>query len=403
MMNYVKYEEAIDVNNYLWGRIFIYCIEHKIDFITLYKKLMIKIYTWQKLAKPNFLPENPLILSSFEAELDFILGELNITLEELLTPSDMAQKVIEFCDNLFWKPYEANTEDLCFAQSASYVPENFNPFESIDIERGKCLNLSTFEWNYYVDVNITGPRLMNIKNISDKKECYLNMATSSFIGNAFTLYRCNGGKIAKYIDFELELDFEDYAILDFKDAIVKTTLRKCSEESHSIEMINGIVFLLDNKTKEITSHIVPIMYCKECNIYYMHKIDYDSLIMKGRPLFRVTENIKWINKSYTAFKQLSKESIFKLCGYNVNAIEDLDEKERHGILNFMIQRKIVSIQETINFITWLINTHKNSLKYSEAIKKWRDDIKFVKESNLSDKMVGIAGVTVSSSNTFSFN
>lgn len=121
------------MNNYLWGRIFIYCIEHKIDFITLYKKLMIKIYTWQKLAKPNFLPENPLILSSFEAELDFILGELNITLEELLTPSDMAQKVIEFCDNLFWKPYEANTEDLCFAQSASYVPENFNPFESIDI------------------------------------------------------------------------------------------------------------------------------------------------------------------------------------------------------------------------------------------------------------------------------
>ena len=50
------------------------------------------------------------------------------------------------------------------------------------------------------------------------------------------------------------------------------------------------------------------------------------------------------------FSQLNTESTFKVYGYTVDVNEGLSDKARHNLLDFLINRKIVTVLQTLNFL-----------------------------------------------------
>lgn len=167
----------------------------------------------------------------------------------------------------------------------------------------------------------------------------------------------------------------DAKIIDFKDVVVKSTIRKCDNEDHHTELIEGIIFLIEKKTNKIIYKDIPLLYCHECNVYYLYEFDYNALRIIGRPLLRLYT--KKPSGNMIDFQTLSTESIFKICGYTVDANEGVSDNTRRNILKFLIQRNIVSLTQTLNFLHWLIDTRKNNRNMYHAVKKWESDLKFI--------------------------
>ena len=96
-----------------------------------------------------------------------------------------------------------------------------------------------------------------------------------------------------------------------------------------------------------------------------------------------------LHKSGSAdiFSQLNTESIFKVCGYTVDVNEGLSDKVRHNLLDFLINRKIVTVLQTLNFLQWLINSRKNNLNMYNAVQKWENDFSYINEKYNSSQNV----------------
>lgn len=52
-----------------------------------------------------------------------------------------------------------------------------------------------------------------------------------------------------------EISINDYKILDFKDIIVKSAVKKCDNPEHETKIINGIFFIMIRKTGEIKNKL----------------------------------------------------------------------------------------------------------------------------------------------------
>lgn len=118
----------------------------------------------------------------------------------------------------------------------------------------------------------------------------------------------------------------------------------------------------------------------------MYDFEYNSLCMQGRPLCKIYNHL---HKSGSAdiFSQLNTESIFKVCGYTVDVNEGLSDKARHNLLDFLINRKIVTVLQTLNFLQWLINSRKNNLNMYNAVQKWENDFSYINEKYNSSQNV----------------
>ncbi len=144
---------------------------------------------------------------------------------------------------------------------------------------------------------------------------------------------------------------------------------------------------LDNTTYEIVPETVPLLYCKTCNIYYMYEDQYNTLSKKGKILCRIY-NLKQWQEGYTCddfFGKLNMESIFKICGYSVSSNSSIPDQARQNLLSFLIDRKIVSLAQTLNFLHWLIDNRKDSARMQNAVKKWKSDLKYITEKYRDNK------------------
>ena len=64
-------------------------------------------------------------------------------------------------------------------------------------------------------------------------------------------------------------------------------------------------------------------------------------------------------------------------GYTVNAQDNLSDDERQRILSFVIENKIMKVDEIIFFIEWLINRNSGKDFYNARL-KWNRDIGFLR-------------------------
>ena len=130
-----------------------------------------------------------------------------------------------------------------------------------------------------------------------------------------------------------------------------------------------ICYKSGNKDKQI----VPIVYCKNCNKYYILQADYDSLYSKTKvPLVRFISDKK-------GFDSLREESPLKLFGYNVSQKENLSSKERHNILKMIYKKGIMPKRIIVSYLYSFINSHTNEI-FITARERWQSDIDYVNKN-----------------------
>lgn len=381
------------MHTFIWGNIFIYCIEHNLDFLKIYKQLFDELYEADSFISPdiNTLKQRNLF-STVEKEFNIFTNRFHIPASIILnTNTEKGALELLKSANFESHVYQRNalSWELC---NAEYEYSDVE-MEISEVHFGKEFNYDLLQFEYYVYVNLSvEARFEKVEN-NKKISCRRLVLSSCLLGPQVELYRCTSGKFADEINFHLKnRGIDSYQILDFKNVVVKTVFKRCQNHGHDLSILKGIVFILDRKTKEVITKTVPIMFCEKCNIYYLHKIDYDSLMLSGRILCRIVDGEHVDSISSISFEKLSKESLYKICGYNVNANEDITDTERQSILQFMIQRNIVTMQEAINFLSWLVQIHKN--KDYLAVSKWKKDINFLKGFFQQDIEIGISEITI---------
>jgi len=374
--------------NYTFANIFLYCYEHKINFSKLLDRIAAKKEKEYLGNAPYFMKGMPYNqIWSLESELNILPEELHISTELLLFPRNYTQKVLNFLEE-FDCDFECETvsfdpEDLSWN---IWIPSYANK-NSFFFSINKFLNVDNMKYEYHILVQMVGL-------------CMSLMG--AMIGNGLVIYDTEIGEhideIDRYIDKVIDkmelVDAETGmplttpgTILDFKNVIIKSSIHQCAKDNHDTCIRNALIYILDNTTYEIVPETVPLLYCKTCNIYYMYEDQYNTLSKKGKILCRIY-NLKQWQEGYTSdvfFGKLNMESIFKICGYSVSSNSSVPDQARQNLLSFLIDRKIVSLAQTLNFLHWLIDNRKDSARMQNAVKKWKSDLKYITEKYRDNK------------------
>ena len=374
--------------NYIFANIFLHCYERKIDFESLVKRISEKKEKEYLNGAPPFIKDMSYNqIWSLESELNILSEELRISTELLLFPRNYTQKVLNFLEE-FDCDFECETvsfdpEDLSWN---IWIPSYANK-NSFFFSINKFLNVDNMKYEYHILVQMVGL-------------CMSLMG--AMMGNGLVIYDTEIGghieEIDRYIDKAIDkMDVVNAetgkpiinpgTILDFKNVIIKSSIHQCAKDNHDTCIRNALIYILDNTTYEIVPETVPLLYCKTCNIYYMYEDQYNTLSKKGKILCRIY-NLKQWQEGYTSddfFGKLNMESIFKICGYSVSSNSSIPDQARQNLLSFLIDRKIVSLAQTLNFLHWLIDNRKDSARMQNAVKKWKSDLKYITEKYRDNK------------------
>ena len=374
--------------NYIFANIFLHCYERKIDFESLVKRISEKKEKEYLNGAPPFIKDMSYNqIWSLESELNILSEELRISTELLLFPRNYTQKVLNFLEE-FDCDFECETvsfdpEDLSWN---IWIPSYANK-NSFFFSINKFLNVDNMKYEYHILVQMVGL-------------CMSLMG--AMMGNGLVIYDTEIGghieEIDRYIDKAIDkMDVVNAetgkpiinpgTILDFKNVIIKSSIHQCAKDNHDTCIRNALIYILDNTTYEIIPETVPLLYCKTCNVYYMYEDQYNTLSKKGKILCRIY-NLKQWQEGYTSddfFGKLNMESIFKICGYSVSSNSSIPDQARQNLLSFLIDRKIVSLAQTLNFLHWLIDNRKDSARMQNAVKKWKSDLKYITEKYRDNK------------------
>jgi hypothetical protein len=422
------------VGNHIWGNIYLYCWENKIDFRKVFDKLRdteLEAYKEGcnqfmipfKTTKYESLNRRKLVGSTLEIDVDILTSCFHIPLEEIFKPQNYQKRLIELMKSVeracnYYAEHEFIHRDGELKFHITYdtvFDENYESLDNISIEYyfTKYYNEDTRSFYYSISVDLINAKWaaaytdisMAYYNLNDpiyfRGICLYN-GDSPIIAeyfhkiakyDTFTEYKYEefSGKnnitwISRTDEILSEVYSDDYQIIDYKSIVVKSAIRKCDNEEHHTKIVNGIFFTISCKTGEIKTKIIPLVYCQECNAYFMYDYEYDALRIEGRPLCKIYNHLHQVG-SADIFSQLSTESIFKVCGYTVDANEGLSDAARHNLLDFLINRKIVTVLQTLNFLQWLINSRKNNQNMYNAVQKWESDFSYINERRNSSQNV----------------
>lgn len=163
--------------------------------------------------------------------------------------------------------------------------------------------------------------------------------------------------------------------INFYSVIVLSNTYKCSSEHQTKDLV-GRIPILDQHGK-LTYKEVNLSYCYSCKKITMLRSDFNRIhenimckIVDETSILQETQN--------DSFGTLNKEHLIKQYGYNVQAKKNLSSKQRQIILATLIEADILNRREIINHIEWTMQNHKNKPSSQQAIRKWTEDIEFVR-------------------------
>ena len=409
--------------NHIWGNVYLYCWEHGIDFREIYYKLIETEWkAYQEVSEELHIPLkygknqpfNKLIGSTMEVDINVLTSCFNIPIEEIFAPLNYTERLIKLLESVkedFWMD-EDKGEFYHLNNAIEFIFEYddgilFRGDLCVTYIFSKYFNEKTLTFCYNLSVNFRPGQLKTLHTNNGSVFMAFHSMKCSIPHIEICLYDGDSGCVANYFNREMkykkfveykyksgiirnvehrmqtnevisEISINDYKILDFKDIIVKSAVKKCDNPEHETKIINGIFFIMIRKTGEIKKQIVPVVYCSKCNVYFIYDYEYKALCMKGQLLCKIHNRLRK-NDTNNAFSHLSIESIFKICGYTVDANEGMSSQARHNILKFLINRKIVTVLQTLNFLQWLINSRKNNSNMCYAVKKWEEDFEYINE------------------------
>ena len=149
----------------------------------------------------------------------------------------------------------------------------------------------------------------------------------------------------------------------------------CKRKGHNFQSATGVLLNKNGGAVKININYCP--QCQKCFIGYEEYTYYRNLygILLG--------NIKVTNGAFaSADMELAEESILHLCGYSVNQNVNLSAPERQNILKYLIDSKVSSKPEIINYLDYFIRRNGRRQNMEEAVCRWKEDLKWVREYQL---------------------
>lgn len=165
-------------------------------------------------------------------------------------------------------------------------------------------------------------------------------------------------------------------------AIVLNDNRKCTNNNHKIIDINATIRIAKSNGS-VVNYTIPAAYCEICDTYFVLKKDYKSAKLQGVILCPIIDMTKKVNNQNTRIISTSESRIHQL-GYNVRQGNGYTQEQRQLILANILENTNISRHEVESCILRPMQQHKNQLNYSDAVKAWEEDLKFVRNYKLGD-------------------
>ncbi len=140
------------------------------------------------------------------------------------------------------------------------------------------------------------------------------------------------------------------------------------------------MFWICTKKGELEQITVGAGYCESCNVFFLPRIVYEKLKAEGTILCRMIDEESYITGNYLSNifgVTLADESLLHQMGYRVGLSSPLSEKQRHMILGCIVDNKIMSRIQIINYLNTFISFRKSREEYRFAIEDWQNDINFI--------------------------
>lgn len=168
--------------------------------------------------------------------------------------------------------------------------------------------------------------------------------------------------------------------VDFDNVIVIGDRLSCVHEDHKKEeLIISVDFV--KKNGDIIKVESKACYCEKCNLFFMRNYDYRLMKLKAgdaRMHCQEIEQEKYYKNPDFSKYYMNDHSILNVYGYNVNATEDLSDKQRHEILASLVDRDILNKSRIASYLAYFIRLNEGKKKdYSDAINKWSRDRDFI--------------------------
>ena len=153
-------------------------------------------------------------------------------------------------------------------------------------------------------------------------------------------------------------------------------LISCNRNRHSVESATGVMLAKNGAVIKINTN-----FCPQCRKYFISYDEYE----RYRKLYGVLlGNIKVTNGSFMGYEaDLAEESILHMCGYSVNQTDNLSATVRQGILQYLIDSKVSSKPEIIDYLNFFIKRNGKRQNMEEAVRRWNEDLKWVREYQIN--------------------
>ena len=146
----------------------------------------------------------------------------------------------------------------------------------------------------------------------------------------------------------------------------------CYRENHPVEPKSYVASLVSGNGQIL----LPAHYCPTCNRYFIGSKtlnEYEKQFGKFLIIKRLYQNS---SSGFDSFSNFNAESLLHQYGYTVKA-DVLSDVERQKLLVSLMEKKQLTYHEICRTIEQNIKLFQGSPKYTHAVSKWMQDLKFV--------------------------
>lgn len=146
-------------------------------------------------------------------------------------------------------------------------------------------------------------------------------------------------------------------------------MTRCQREGHTIKTLNALV-------REGRTHgevMIPIQRCETCRFYFIGAEELKNQEERYGKLF--FNSRQGTPEEFDA--DLDAASILMKHGYTVNSRDDLSDKERHQLLDHIIQRGYISKSAAMQQLEYFIRYNGHRAGNENAKQKWKNDLDYL--------------------------
>lgn len=178
------------------------------------------------------------------------------------------------------------------------------------------------------------------------------------------------------------------------ECLTRNNLSSCRKKNHNLtEVVGSVQKILEYR--RIVDINFPAVYCQNCKCTYITEQEYERLTRVGFLLCKVVEKDNWTTsrkKGTALYSNWNTESKLHSLGYSVAETTGLKRSQRESLLETLVTHNIMSKQEILEHLSWLISQKQNQKRMRRACQKWQDDYEFVRGLAPATKKVEIKSI-----------